>query len=99
MKSILYKIDGTKTPVAPANGKEFSLQEMYDLIGCNIVEVVQGQDGDVPGELWCDEEALLKSDAVMNIHATNLYRAAHPGIDYRELGIFGNALFVPTTSA
>jgi len=94
MKAILYKTDGTETEVFPVDGKEFQLEEMYRLIDCEIVELVQLGNG---VDLWCDEEGLMKSNWMMNVKATELYREAHPDIPPQELGIVGNALFVDNT--
>ena len=96
MQAKLYKTDGSVQEVSPKDGKEFSLQEMYDLIGCTIVELAIGKDGDQLGDIWCDEEGLLKSNWIPNVKATEFYRAAHPDIDPKELVIVGDALFVPT---
>lgn len=49
----LYKVDGTSTEVTPKNGRDFKLEELYTLVGCEMVEAVHLDDGRV---LWIDEE-------------------------------------------
>ena len=37
--SYLFKPDGTVLEIKPSNGKEFSIQECYDLIGCEVIGI------------------------------------------------------------
>lgn len=53
----LLKADGSSTEVSPKNGKDFSLEELYSLIGCELVELVQLPKGRT---MWLDEEGKLK---------------------------------------
>lgn len=60
----LYKIDGTVVDVEPRDKKAgFQLQELYDLIGCDIIQPVCFVKGK-----WfiCDEEGWLKPNARRN---------------------------------
>ena len=40
MDAILIKTTGETTFVTPKNGKDFTLEELYTLIGCDMIEVV-----------------------------------------------------------
>lgn len=60
----LYMIGGEVKNVFPANKeKGFTLKECYDLIGCELVELVRGKGYDY----IVDEEGLLKQDPIINI--------------------------------
>ena len=37
----LIKTDGSVTDVAPKNGKDFKLDELRELIGCEYIEIVR----------------------------------------------------------
>jgi hypothetical protein len=54
----LYKTDGTTVEVQPENGSDFQLGELYRLIGCDMIEVVQlpRRDGEI---MVIDEEGKL----------------------------------------
>ena len=56
----LYKHDGTVKDVEPKNKKEgFGLQELYDLIECEMIQPVVY----APGKVFiCDEEFRLRED-------------------------------------
>lgn len=40
MKATLIKTDGTVVEIEPLNGETFELQELYKLLDCELVEVV-----------------------------------------------------------
>lgn len=61
--------DGTTREVRPLNGVNYKLQELYDLLGCRMVEVVYTPIQDLI--LICDEEGLV-FDAKDNAQASNL---------------------------
>jgi len=79
----LYTTDGKQHEVKPRNGTDFQLDELYKLIGCEVIEVVA-----VEGDrlLIIDEEGKLKARP-MNTQATILADLCG---DY----IVGNALLV-----
>lgn len=85
---------GMMKQITPEKGEEFSLKEMYELIGCNMVEHVTLTD-DV--SIWADEEGLLKNDFIINPIATALYRAAYPDVPPDQLGIVGNIILEDRT--
>lgn len=41
----LIKTDTTITEIEPKNGTDFNLQELYEAIGCSLIEVVYLPDG------------------------------------------------------
>ena len=54
----LIKIDGTIEEVTPKNKRKgFTLQELYDLIGCELIEPIEYTKGKF---FICDEEFRLK---------------------------------------
>jgi hypothetical protein len=65
MKPTIYKQGAPEgAEILPENGKTFTLQELYKLLGCEMVQVVplwqQGKDAKLPYQiLICDEEAKL----------------------------------------
>lgn len=73
--------------IEPKNGTDFTLEECYKHIGCDMVELVNLRDGRI---LIVDEEGLLKSDFVVNHEASKLARKARA-----SEGIVGNAILCP----
>ena len=69
--ALLIKADGSRRIVF-AEGNFFSLQEMYSVLDCSIVQPVFLQDGRV---MWIDEEGKLKPHSV-NLPATVLLHKA-----------------------
>ena len=75
MNGTLIKSNGAEIPVH-SEKENFSLEEMYSLIGCEMVQVIYLADGKV---MWLDEEAKLKvpnQDNMPNLKATILLREA-----------------------
>ena len=86
----LIRTDGTVETVSPKNGKTFSLAEMYELIGCSLVQVVYLADGRI---MWLDEEGKFK-EHYRNEQATLLLEQAGGAFgDY----VAGNALICENT--
>jgi hypothetical protein len=82
LKHKAYKItsDGTVTEVAPANGKHFKLEELYQHTDCNCVEIHRAnfdEDG-VPlkgpggATVWLDENGKYKANTQHNPLATTI---------------------------
>lgn len=72
MDATLYKADGTQQTVKPQNGTSWTLEELYALLGCDMVEILDsGKDGMV---FIGDEEARCKDEYTINAQATALYR-------------------------
>lgn len=82
----LYKTDGSVVDVNPKNARKgFQLQELYDLIKCDCVDIKNY----VKGKCFvCDDEGLLKPNPVCN-EAANLVILNETG-DY--WGLVGNVL-------
>ena len=83
----LLKPDGTIIEnVTPANGKDFQLQELYDLVECEMIEIVRriGRHSS-RSVIVIDEEGKLTGKP-LNQNATNVAK-----IDHRDC-IVGNAL-------
>lgn len=64
--------DGTTNDVAPLNGKHFKLQEIYDLLHCDIVQMLGPYRGkeDRGFIMLLDEEGKLKPNPEPNWKAT-----------------------------
>lgn len=77
----IFKTDGTSLEVEPKNGKDFGLQELYQIVGCNMIEIVYLPDKMI---LVIDEEGKLQ-DKPINCQATILCKMSD---DY----IVGDAL-------
>ena len=58
MKGLLLNLNDNKTEVVEAN----SLQDYYDLIGCNLIEIVNRKIGRKRFEIVCDEEGTFVSE-------------------------------------
>ena len=56
--------------IQPLNGSDFTLKELYNILQCDIIQVVPLYDGTI---MIIDEEGKLKNDAVPNRLATQLY--------------------------
>jgi hypothetical protein len=65
------KPDGTKTEVKPANGKHFSLEELYKLTECDCIDIVGLYDG---SQMIVDDNGLCVNEPVINREATVLYQ-------------------------
>jgi hypothetical protein len=81
----LYKCDGTVKDVEPKNKKDgFGLQELYNLIGCRLVELVYLPNDEI---IIVDEEGLV-NDSELNFKITQIARQKS-GYQYT---LFGNAI-------
>ena len=75
MDATLYRADGTKENIQPANGTDFKIEELYGLIGCDMVEVMSTGD---PAMIFIgDEEARCKNDFLINQEATRIFRESN----------------------
>ena len=74
--AVLINTDGTEFEVQPANGENFTLQEMYDMIGCSLVQMIYLADGNI---MWLDEEGKFKDPVIRNDRATTLLEEAGGG--------------------
>ena len=69
----LIEAGSSAVNVVPADGKKFTLKEMYELIGCSLVEMISLRDGRT---MWMDEEGKFKDPHVLNSLATTMLREA-----------------------
>lgn len=63
---------GNISIIKPKNGTDFSLEELYELIECELVEVGRTNDNNL---LIFDEEGKLKNKTI-NIIAISVYKHA-----------------------
>ena len=88
MKAKILKQDGRTIEIEPLNGETFGLEEMYELLGCELIEIVTLRNSE--DILVIDEEGKYNNSKVINDEATEI-AAKHGGIapyDY----IVGDAL-------
>lgn len=68
----LIKTDGAVTEITPKRGKRFSLKEVRELIGCELVEFAHIHDGS-GSVLLVDEEGKIFGKPI-NYTASALYK-------------------------
>ena len=82
--AILFKTDGTQHLVKPSNGRDFSLEELRTLIGCEWIEVAHLNGPD--GAFFVLDDMGKLTGKPFNAKATAVFR--HFRMDY----IVGDAL-------
>lgn len=84
----LLDTEGKRKEVKPKSDKGFTLEEVYALLGCDMIEAVTTPDFDMV--LLIDEEGKFKDNEI-NLLATSLVK------DYLRKGDFivGKALYCP----
>lgn len=65
----LYKDDGTVLEIEPRNGRHFKLEELYEILECELVQMVFLQDNKI---MLIDEEGKLTKSTV-NKKATAIF--------------------------
>ncbi|WP_035558349.1 hypothetical protein [Hymenobacter sp. IS2118] len=77
--------NATPQPVSPRNGKSFKLAELYELLDCQLVDVVRVTNDLI---LIIDDEGKFRNPAYLNLLATYVWhqhqgtlRAAARGVD------------------
>lgn len=79
----LYKCDEGNIEVRPKDGNDFSLEEQYDILDCEVVEFIP--IGDSPDDiLVLDEEGKLKPEFLLTYNRDLSYLAGYNSL--------GNAL-------
>jgi len=74
-KATLLKATGEVIEIAPANGKRFTLDELYRHIETDIVEILpMGEEAHQGMMMIGDEESRLRSDYIVNEKATAIWR-------------------------
>lgn len=75
-EAVLLKVDGSRTVVIPENGTNFTLDELYALIGCDMIGAARSQATGKIGQarrnyiLIIDEEGKCKADWQINRSAS-----------------------------
>ena len=69
MPNEIIRVDGTREPYPPANGRDYTLAELKKAIGGGFIEIAHTQDGRI---MVIDDEGKLKGFPV-NPVATALY--------------------------
>ena len=89
--SIRIGVDGIVTEIEPENGKDFQLDELYDLLGVSIIEMVFLPENLV---MIVDEEGALHDDRKLNLKATELVTKAATKLGRMGTLIFGNVAVI-----
>lgn len=86
--AFLLGTDGSKKEVVPKNGSEFKLPELYEMLECELVQVLPTPESGMM--MIFDEEGKMKDNEV-NLQATVILE------DYLFVGdvIVGKALYCP----
>ena len=79
----IIKTDGTRQPVQPANGSDFTLEEMQAIVG-GYIELVE-LDGSTT--MVVNEEGKL-IPLSLNLEASRIFRAHHPASKDSSLGTY-----------
>ena len=93
MEAKLITTDGRVIPIVPQDKESFELEEMYNIIKCDVVQVIP-----IAGTrkiLIIDEEGKLKDKPIVNVLATNLAHE-HKAISSGN-SIVGNAILCDDT--
>ncbi len=73
MNATLWKVGvGHRNKVTPKNGTDFTLEELYELLKCELIEVIHLDANDIDGEaiMIVDEEGRLKDNKEFNALAS-----------------------------
>lgn len=90
-KAVRIRVDGVVEDIAPINGSDFSLEEMYSLTGQDIVEHIYLPNDKI---LIVDEEGLYRQSLEINWLATQIVSKAALEVGRQPTFIFGTALLV-----
>jgi len=90
----LIRTDGVMTECAPENGTDYELAQLYRMLDCQTVEVIELAD--TGWILVCDEESKCKAEEFIevNVKATELAKYVLGPGDY----IAGPAILCPGAS-
>lgn len=84
----LLDTDGSKKEVLPKDGKEFTLDELYELLGTDNVEQLATNDREMC--MLVDEDAKMKGEPI-NYQATKLMHVIYQADDC----VVGKVLYCP----
>lgn len=82
LKAVKITPDGAREDVVPANGKDWTLEELYKLIGTDVIETIRAVPPEGTRARWIlilDEEGLYKDPCIQNPEATRLADGLLPG--------------------
>lgn len=68
----IYYANGESARISPKNGSSFQLEELYDHIGCEYIQVLNIPDTDTIAIM--DEEGKFNENAMVNEHMTDYLR-------------------------
>lgn len=68
---MLIRTDGTLDFVRPKNRKDFKINELYSLLSCTIIQLIDLHDPELV--MIIDENGKLKKNSVRNEKATKIY--------------------------
>lgn len=71
MNALLIKTTGESSFITPKNGKDFTLEELYALIGCELIEVVYPIEDN--GNIFIIDEEGKLAGKIPNAAATLLW--------------------------
>ena len=71
-QAILVTVDGIITPIKPANGTDFQIEELYKAVDCQSIESINIDSDDYL--MIGDEDARMFDGAKVNDIATKFYR-------------------------
>lgn len=95
MKITLLKTDAEPEVIYEGEYREVPLKELYDLIGCEVVERLPLPTDEE--EIWIDEEGKLPNEWKVNARATILFVKAFIGQDTDpdyDWKVAGNAVLI-----
>lgn len=89
--AVRIRVDGVVENITPMNGSDFSLEEMYKLIGQDIIDFVY-----LPNDklLIVDDEGFYRVPLHINWIATRILSELYLMANQRPTFIFGNVLLV-----
>ena len=90
-KTRIIKTNGEMKSINPANGKHFDLQELYTLLNCDLIQIINLNEKII---MIIDEEGKLNADNELNMIAT-IYAVKAQAI-YPNDCIVGTALICET---
>lgn len=89
--AVRISVDGIVDNIAPRNGVDFKLNEMYNLMGCDIVEHVYLPNNKL---LIVDEEGMYRIPLEVNWMATRILSEVAISAGHSPSFIFGDVLLV-----
>lgn len=89
--AVRIRVDGVIENIAPINGSDFCLQEMYNLIGQDIIDLVYLPNDKI---LVVDDEGVYRVPLNINWVATRILSEQFLSVNRKPIFIFGDVLLV-----